>query len=200
MDVAKAQASVRDLWKSAKRAQQRLTLCYRRPMGFSAGTAVRVGWEAFKQRPWFFVGVAFVILLASLLIDALTSTVDALFTGSAKDPSAAGFVINIGLGTLLSMGVTAFYLAAYDNPAAADLALLWHPQPFWKYLGVSVLLTLVVLLGLVLLIVPGIIFGLMYMFAPSSSSSGGSVRSRPWARATASRAGISGRCSASCCC
>jgi len=110
--------------------------------------------------------VAFVILLASLLIDALTSTVDALFTGSAKDPSAAGFVINIGLGTLLSMGVTAFYLAAYDNPAAADLALLWHPQPFWKYLGVSVLLTLVVLLGLVLLIVPGIIFGLMYMFAP----------------------------------
>ncbi|HXG79813.1 MAG TPA: hypothetical protein VNJ31_10815 [Methyloceanibacter sp.] len=135
-------------------------------MGFSPGAAVRFGWEAFKQRPWFFVGTAFIILALSLLIDALTSRIDALITGSAEEPSAAGFVINIGLGTLLSMGTTAFYLAAHDNPAGAQLSLLWHPQPFWKYLGASILLTLAVLVGFVLLIVPGIIFGLMFMFAP----------------------------------
>jgi uncharacterized membrane protein len=64
------------------------------------------------------------------------------------------------------MGATAFYLAAHDNPETADLSSLWHPQPFWKYLGMSILLTLAIAIGLVLLIVPGIIFALMFMFAP----------------------------------
>jgi uncharacterized membrane protein len=63
------------------------------------------------------------------------------------------------------MGATAFYLAAHDNPETVDLSLLWHPRPFWKFLGVTILLTLAVAIGLILLIVPGIIFGLMFMFA-----------------------------------
>jgi uncharacterized membrane protein len=74
-------------------------------------------------------------------------------------------VVNFALGTLISMGATAFYLAAHDNPDTADLSLLWHPRPFWKFLGASILLSLAVAIGLVLLIVPGIIFGLMFMFA-----------------------------------
>ena len=135
-------------------------------MGFSAGAAIRYGWETFKRRPWFFVGATFVILLLSGLINGLTSGVDAVFTGSADEPSIAGMIINLGLGTLLSMGATAFYLVAHDNPEAADLSLLWHPQPFWKYLGMYLLVALVIAAGLILLIVPGIIFALMFMFAP----------------------------------
>ena len=135
-------------------------------MGFSAGAAIRYGWETFKQRPWFFVGATFVILLLSGLINGLASGIDAVFTGSADEPSIAGMIINLGLGTLLSMGATAFYLVAHDNPEAADLSLLWHPQPFWKYLGMYLLVALVIAAGLILLIVPGIIFALMFMFAP----------------------------------
>jgi uncharacterized membrane protein len=135
-------------------------------MGFSAGAAIRYGWETFKRRPWFFVGATFVILLLSGLINGLASGIDAVFTGSADEPSIAGMIVNLGLGTLLSMGVTAFYLVAHDNPEAADLSLLWHPQPFWKYLGMYLLVALVIAAGLILLIVPGIIFALMFMFAP----------------------------------
>ena len=135
-------------------------------MGFSAGAAIRYGWETFKRRPWFFVGATFVILLLSGLINGLASGIDAVFTGSADEPSIAGMIINLGLGTLLSMGATAFYLVAHDNPEAADLSLLWHPQPFWKYLGMYLLVALVIAAGLILLIVPGIIFALMFMFAP----------------------------------
>ncbi|HEX2448687.1 MAG TPA: hypothetical protein VHK26_10980 [Methyloceanibacter sp.] len=135
-------------------------------MQFSPGAAIRYGWETFKRRPWFFVGSTLLILLASGLVDAFTTGVDAAITGSTEDPSILGFVVNLGLGTLISMGATAFYLAAHDNPDAADLSLLWHPQPFWKYLGTSILLTLAIAIGLVLLIVPGIIFALMFMFAP----------------------------------
>jgi uncharacterized membrane protein len=56
-------------------------------------------------------------------------------------------------------------LQRHDNPDTADLSLLWHPRPFWKYLGASILLALAVTVGFVLLIVPGIILGLMFMFA-----------------------------------
>lgn len=135
-------------------------------MGFSVGSALRFGWETFKRRPWFFVGTTFVILLISGLINAFTSGIDALFTGSPQEPSLAGMLVDIALGTLLSMGMTAFYLVAHDSPEAADLSLLWHPQPFWKYLGMYVLVILAIAAGLILLIVPGIIFALMFMFAP----------------------------------
>jgi uncharacterized membrane protein len=134
-------------------------------MDFSAGSALRFGWETFKRRPWFFVGSTLVILLVSGLINGFTSGIDAAVSGSVQEPSVIGSLINLALGTLLSMGATAFYLAAHDNPDTADLSLLWHPRPFWKYLGTSILLAVVLAIGLVLLIVPGIIFGLMFMFA-----------------------------------
>ncbi len=62
------------------------------------------------------------------------------------------------------MGVTAFYLDAHDNPETVTLSSLWHPQPFWNFLGATILTGLAIIVGLVLLIVPGIIFMLMYMF------------------------------------
>lgn len=62
------------------------------------------------------------------------------------------------------MGVTAFYLKAHDDPDAVSLSALWHPQPFWTYLGASILLGLAIAVGFLLLIVPGIIFTLMFMF------------------------------------
>lgn len=89
-----------------------------------------------------------------------------MLSGSADQPSIIGTVINLALGTLISMGATAFFLAAHDNPDVADLSLLWHPQPFWKYLGASILLALVIVAGFLLLIVPGVIFALMFMFTP----------------------------------
>jgi uncharacterized membrane protein len=63
------------------------------------------------------------------------------------------------------MGVTAFFLAAHDNPETAELSMLWHPQPFWKFLGTSILATLATIIGFVLLIVPGIIAMLLFMFS-----------------------------------
>lgn len=134
-------------------------------MGFSSGAALRFGWETFKRRPWFFVGSTFVILLISGLVNGLSSGIDAAITGSVEEPSIVGSVINLALATLLSMGATAFFLAAHDDPDTADLSLLWHPRPFWKYLGASILLGLAVGVGFLLLIVPGIILGLMFMFA-----------------------------------
>jgi uncharacterized membrane protein len=133
-------------------------------MEFSTGSALLFGWETFKKRPWFFVGSTVVILLASGLINTFSNAIDGVVGGSAEAPTLVGIAVNLALGTLLSIGATAFYLAAQDNPDTVDLSLLWHPQPFWKFLGASILFGLAVAVGFVLLIVPGIIVALMFMF------------------------------------
>lgn len=48
----------------------------------------------------------------------------------------------------------------------ASIKDLWTPHPFWRFVGGQILLGLIVIAGLILLIVPGIIWGLKYMFTP----------------------------------
>jgi Protein of unknown function (DUF975) len=133
-------------------------------MGFSTGAAIRFGWETFKRRPWFFVGASLIIAVIYLLLGSLTSAIDTTLMGSPDDRSIFGSLVSCALGVLVGMGVTAFYLAAHDNVDTVALSELWHPQPFWKYLGASILLALAIAVGFILLIVPGIIFALMFMF------------------------------------
>jgi uncharacterized membrane protein len=133
-------------------------------MDFSIHSCVSFGWETFKKRPWFFVGASVVIVLVYIFASALTSAIDALLGGSAKEPTLVGSLADYGLSTLISMGVTAFYLAAHDSPETVDLTQLWRPHPFWKYVGASILVGLVIVAGFILLIVPGIILMLMFMF------------------------------------
>lgn len=134
-------------------------------MQFSPGSAIRYGWDTFKSRPWFFVGATFIIAVLYVVAGGISSGIHSMLGGSAEEPTVAGSVVNYALGTLISMGVTAFYLAAHDNTEAAELSKLWHPQPFWKFLGTSILATLAIVIGFALLIVPGIIAMLFFMFS-----------------------------------
>lgn len=97
----------------------------------------------------------------------------------------AYFALGSVFGTLAAMGWTAFFLAAHDDPETVKLSALWHPHPYWKYLGLGLLLLLIMLtgflvafllvegvslllglLGMVLSFVAAVIFALMFMFAP----------------------------------
>jgi uncharacterized membrane protein len=133
-------------------------------MEFSIKSALNFGWETFKRRPWFFVGATLVIFLLYIVAGALTATIDYALTGDTENHSGVGSILDWLIGTLISMGVVAFYLKAHDNPEQVTLSALWHPHPYWSYLAATVLVGLVIVLGLLLLIVPGIIFGLMFMF------------------------------------
>lgn len=133
-------------------------------MEFTVGSAVRYGWETFKRRPWFFVGATVVIFVAYTIIGGISSGIDEVVGATPEDPSLIGGAVNFALSTFIGMGVVAFYLAAYDNPDSVELSALWHPQPFWKFLGASILVGLTIGIGFVLLIVPGIIATLMFIF------------------------------------
>jgi uncharacterized membrane protein len=66
---------------------------------------------------------------------------------------------------LCGMASISFALKAHDDIEHVTLMDFWCPRPFWKYVGSSVLFVLICLVGLVLIIVPGIIWGIMFGFA-----------------------------------
>lgn len=126
---------------------------------FSIENSIKFGWETFKKRPWFLIGAAAIMLVLS----SISSTVSESMHQNGMI-SLIGFLISLGVSTLIDMGLTALTLKAHDNIETVKYEDLWHPKPFWKYLGASILTGLIVAVGLVLLIVPGVIFALMFFF------------------------------------
>jgi uncharacterized membrane protein len=125
---------------------------------FSIGAALRFGWETFKKRPAFFVGVTLVIAVVSWIAGMIAS----LF--GEDGGGIIGAIINLAITTIVDLGVVALLLKAYDNPAAPQFADLWHPQQYLPYLGATILMGIIVVVGLILLIVPGILAAVMLMF------------------------------------
>ena len=105
------------------------------------------------------VGMTALMIVLTWVIGAIAGTL-----GEKGFPGFLGGAVNIGLSTLLSMGFTAVVIRAHDMLESVDVNDLWHPRPFWKFLAVELLVGLIVLVGFVLLIVPGVIAILAYMF------------------------------------
>ncbi len=144
----------------------------------SASACVRFGWETFKKRPWFLIatqllGMAanqvvglvfqFVILIVTFLtMFLLPDAVGALFTVVAF---AALFVAVFAISFLVQIGLTNVSLKAASDVSTVQLGDMWAPTHFWKYVGVTLLSGLGILLGLALFIIPGFIFAVAWMFA-----------------------------------
>lgn len=124
------------------------------PSTLSVSDCISFGWKTFKSRPWFFVGTIVIYAIVQTVLSGIQDALD-----------LAGILISIIAGMLFYMGFLTLYLKAHDNAAAAKFSDFWNPAPFWNYLGISILLFLIVFVGLILLVVPGIIFALMFSFA-----------------------------------
>ena len=124
-------------------------------------------WNTFKSRPWIFVQaglVLFLVNIAASLVQSLLESGDDASGAVVTILAVLSTVIGMTVSFLVSMGETAFFLRAHDATAEVRLKDLWHPRPFWKFVGTSLLAGLIILIGLILLIVPGIIAGIMLMF------------------------------------
>ena len=125
---------------------------------FSVKEAIRIGWEHFKKRPFFLIG----LFVMTTIISALTGGVaDSVTTG------IAGGVTNIldyAIQIILSMGITFILFRVYDEVETGYADLFKPLHLFWSYLVAGVLLSVVVVLGFVLFIIPGIIASIALMF------------------------------------
>lgn len=126
---------------------------------------IRFGWETFKKRPWFFVGVMAVIWVVSGVFSQMSSYANET-SGVAVFFALAGAFVGIVGQLFVKMGTISFTLKAHDIPEAARFEDLWAPEKFWSYLIASILVGLIVVAGIILLIVPGIIWALRFMFVP----------------------------------
>ena len=128
---------------------------------FSATECIKFGWETFKKRPWFLVG-------AHLLYVAVVVVVSVVLGEIGKTGSALNFVASITswvFQLFAGMGMIAFLIKAHDDIEHVALKDFWRPDAFWKYLGAVILVFLAFVGGLILLIIPGIIFSIMFGFA-----------------------------------
>lgn len=121
----------------------------------SVGECLKKGWETFKSRPWFFVGVTLIMVLVQV------------FGGWAQEAfrGPIGFIISLIVSTLLYAGILNLFLIAHDDASKASYKDLWNPKPFVNYLLVSLLLVVVISVGILLLVVPGIFAMLVFFFA-----------------------------------
>ena len=126
---------------------------------FSVGSCVRFGWETFKKRAWFFIGATIVYILLSWAI----SFVAHLITGGEQG-NALATLISFPFSVLLTMGLTALMLKAHDNVDSVKIADLWHPHNYWNFFLAYLIVFVSTIIGLILLVVPGIIVAIALGF------------------------------------
>lgn len=122
------------------------------------GTSIAVkdmlsfGWATFERRPWFFIGIVVILMVASGIVNAIISAIFGVEGAGAFFSNIASFLVN----TLVSMGIANVFLKAHENVYTVTWSDIWHPQPFLKFLGAYFLQSLIILIGFVLLVIPGV--------------------------------------------
>jgi uncharacterized membrane protein len=128
------------------------------PKRFSIGEAIGFGWEVTKANFLLLVG----LIVLSGLIGGLPQLIN-------RDSSSAGLACIVGLlstivNTLIGLGLTNIALKLADRQPV-ELSDLWsRAHLFLNYLVAEILYGLMVAVGLVLLIVPGIIVAIIFSF------------------------------------
>lgn len=129
--------------------------------------ALYKSWDIFKAK-WKF------LLLVSA-VSWITQSIPQRFSDSVTHQTPnynltliiATAIITIGftiLRVVINMGLTKIYLELVDHKKAEISDLFSSYKLFWRYLGGSLLYGLIVMVGVLLLIIPGIIWGIKYQF------------------------------------
>jgi uncharacterized membrane protein len=135
----------------------------------SVGECIQFGWETFKKRPGILIAGFLIAIMLPAIPGAIFPMPHAEPGVPPPPPSAAAIIaaiVGFVLSLFLMLGAMTFALRAHDDVASVELADLWNPQPFWRFVGAEILATLIIIAGLILLIVPGIIAAVGLAFVP----------------------------------
>lgn len=127
---------------------------------FARAEAFRFGWEKMKKHLWFFAGMLFVVMAVNGL-QSYFSHLNPMFFPVAH---VAGTVFFWVLGFVVQVGLIRVALRLHDGAPAGFAQLFAEWSLFLKYLAGSILYAMIVLGGLVLLIVPGVMWAVRFQF------------------------------------
>lgn len=123
---------------------------------FSIKESIKYGWAKFKENKE-------ISLFTTLLLLAVGAV------GSDKELNLNNFLFNLAVIVFLiiiRIGYNKIYLKIHDGEQTKFSDIFQEYKTFWRYVGVSILVPLTVLGGLILLIVPGLIWLVRFSFAP----------------------------------
>lgn len=133
----------------------------------TVGGFITFGWETFKKRPWFLIGATLLFTVIGWIAGFIAGFVGGILealVGSGVG-GVASFFVSFTLNSLVAMGWVAFFIKAHDDISTTRIGDFWHPQYLLKYIGTTILYVIAVFGGFLLLIVPGVIAAIAFMFA-----------------------------------
>lgn len=126
----------------------------------SVSECVRFGWRTFKKNHWLFVGALAIMLAVSFAGSFVSGIVSASENTIAV---FAMFLASMAIGTYIEMAVVSFLLKTHESTEGITVQGVITGLPFWKYLGAKILVGIIVTVGFLLIIIPGIIAALMFL-------------------------------------
>jgi len=131
---------------------------------FSIGDAVRFGWDTMKNNISFFILMIIILWLVAAIPSGLSSFSYRMSLGAAAIYGLIFGIISFVVGMFVNMAQIKVGLR-FSKGETADFPDLFNEYPrFWDFLLGSILYGLIVLGGLILLIIPGIYWGIKYYF------------------------------------
>lgn len=121
------------------------------------GAVLSHAWELFKKNPWILIGV----LVLTFVISTISSS---LFAPRGEGGVLA--IVDFFVQILISLSLMNFFLKAYEHVEQVKVMDAWDPRQYLSYLGISLLLGIIMVIGYILLIVPGVIATVMFIAAP----------------------------------
>lgn len=128
----------------------------------SVSEALRFGWETFKKRPGILIGG----FVGAMLVSGISSGI--LTPADEANPGLVGvlmIIASVVIGILIEIGMLTFAIRAHDNIEKVEIKDLWNPAPLWWYILGQIAVGLTVLVGFILLVIPGIIAMLGLLFS-----------------------------------
>ncbi len=129
---------------------------------FSMRAALGFGW----QTTWAHLGFFIVLMIVVGVLEIVPGVVAGALARSSPVLSTLLRLVGMVLSLLMSIGLIHIALRFVDQQPARLGDLFARASVFFPYLAVSLLAGIIISIGLVLLVIPGIYLGLRFQFAP----------------------------------
>jgi hypothetical protein len=126
-------------------------------VAFNVGDAISYGWTKYWQNVGPLVVITLVIFAVQLVISIVSSSTDSSVGRLILQ------IISFLVGIILAMGLIRAALAVCEG-RKPEVAMLTQTDGFFNYLIASILFGIGFVIGIVLLIVPGIIFAVVFFY------------------------------------
>jgi len=127
---------------------------------FSMNGAIKFGWNTMKSHFWFFMAVIIISILLNMIPDVMAG----MFQESAPILAVIINIASLVIGIIIQMGLFKIALKLCDDEKVVISDLFSCTSLFLKYILGAIIYGLIVFAGMIILVVPGIIWAIKFQY------------------------------------